>query len=105
MIVEIINFLHMTLIIGLLLSVIIPNKEYKILCLTFLLFIILQFIFNQGKCGLTQIEYMFKKDKYEEGFIYRLVTPVITIPECYFNKYLYLIHIILILSLGSQIYL
>ena len=104
MIVKIINSLHLLLTLSLILSVFIPNIKYKKTSLIFLLYIFIQYITNYGRCGLTEIEYLFKKDEYQEGFLYRLIKPVITVPEKYFNKYLYLIHIIWIISLGIQIY-
>jgi hypothetical protein len=104
MIVYIIKILHLILFIGLITSFFVDNKSYKILCLTFLIYILLQFLTNSGRCGLTEIEYMIMGAKYQEGFLYRLIKPVITVPEHYFNKYLYFFHILLIVSLGIQIY-
>jgi hypothetical protein len=104
MIVYIIKFLHLLLFIGLILSLFIKDKSYKILSLSFLIYILLQFLTNTGRCGLTEIEYMIMGAKYKEGFLYRLIKPVITVPESYFNKYLYFFHILLIVSLGIQIY-
>lgn len=104
MIVQIIQLLHLILVIGLLASVFVPNIDYKILCLVFLIYILFQYLTNYGRCGLTEIEYLFKKEKYKEGFLYRLIKPIITVPEKYFDKYLFLIHIIWIVSLIFQIY-
>jgi hypothetical protein len=104
MIVQIIRLLHLILVIGILASVFVPNKDYKIASLVFLIYILFQYLTNYGRCGLTEIEYLFKKEKYQEGFLYRLIKPIITVPEKYFDKYLFLIHIILIVSLSFQIY-
>jgi hypothetical protein len=101
----IINFLHLLLVFGLVISIFVPNKDYKIICLVLLTYILFQYLTNYGRCGLTEIEYLFKREKYKEGFLYRLIKPVITLPEKYFDKYLYIIHIFWIISLGIQIYL
>lgn len=103
MIQNIIQIIHLGLIIGVLSSIFIPDPHTKKLGLTFLLFTFAQYITNYGKCGLTEIEYAIKGEAYKEGFIYRLVKPIITMPEKYFDEQLYWIHLILILILGYQL--
>ncbi len=103
MIINIIQLLHLGLVLGLTSSIFIPNIQIKKLALTFLLFIFAQYITNYGKCGLTEIEYAIRGEEYKEGFIYRLVKPVITVPEKYFNEHLYWIHLMWILILGYQL--
>jgi len=103
MILKIIQLIHLILIIIIFSSVFIPNIEMKKLSLTFLLFIFAQFITNYGKCGLTEIEYAIRGEKCKEGFIYRLVKPIITMPEKYFDQHLYWIHVLWILILGYQL--
>ena len=71
--------------------------------MTLLLFIFIQFITNLGKCGLTELEYAIRGKKCKEGFIYRLVKPIITVPEKYFDQHLYWIHVLWILILGYQL--
>lgn len=102
-IISIINLAHGLLVFGLTISVFINNYQYKKVALTLLIFIMAQFVTNYGRCGLTEIEYLFKGEKYKEGFIYRLVKPVITIPENYFNKYFYIVHILWIGILWKQL--
>ena len=58
---------------------------------------------NYGKCGLTELEYLFKGEKYQEGFIYKTVKPIITVPENYFNNLLYIFHILWIGILWKQL--
>ena len=103
MIIKIIQLLHLILIITIFSSVFIPEKEIKKLSFTMLLFIFAQFITNYGKCGLTELEYALRGEKYKEGFIYRLIKPIITVPEEYFKKHLYWIHVLWILILGYQL--
>lgn len=103
----IINLIHHALVYGLVISVFVDNYAYKKLALTLLIFILAQFITNYGKCGLTELEYLFKGEKYQEGFIYRIVKPIITIPEKYFDNLFYVVHMlwigILWKQLGNQI--
>lgn len=54
------------------------NCLYKKAALIFILFLIVQFISKYGKCGLINIEKFFLKDKFKEGFIYRLIKPIIS---------------------------
>lgn len=102
-IIEIINLLHMILVVSLISSVFINNYEFKKIALTMLIFTFLQFITNYGKCGLTELEYLFKGEDYKEGFIYRLVKPVITVPEKYFDKYMHCLHTLWIIILWVQL--
>ena len=104
MIVTLINLLHLVLIISLIGSVFIPNIEFKKICFTLLIYILIQYITNYGKCGLTELEYIITGTEYKEGFMYRLIKPVITIPEEYFNKHMYWLHYLWILILGYQLY-
>ena len=100
----IINTLHILLYISLLSSVFIPVRKIKELSLIFLVFLMAQFIINQGKCFLTEVEYFFKKEKKSEGLLYRLIYPVIKRDEKYFNNYYYIIHILWIIILFYQIF-
>ena len=103
MLIKIIKLLHLLLILTIVSSIIIPNKQLKEFIFTLLIFIFIQYITNYGKCGLTEIEYLLKGEKYQEGFIYRLIKPIITISEKYINMYLYWFHILWILILGYQL--
>ena len=100
---KIIQLLHLILIITILISVFIPNLKLKKMSITLLLFIFFQFITKFGKCGLTELEYAIRGEKCKEGFIYRLVKPIITVPEKYFDQHLYWVHVLWILILGYQL--
>ena len=104
MIITIINFLHIILILFLSLSVFIDNYQIKQMAFILLLLIFGQYITNHGRCGLTELEYIFTQENYKEGFIYRTVKPVITLPENYFNKYYYVLHILWICILWFQLH-
>lgn len=113
MIAKIIQILHLLLIITIFISIFIPidlvinNYQFgyniKIYVLIFLLFLLAQYLTGYQRCGLTEWEYRFKKEKYKEGFLYRLIKPVITIPENYFRKYLIVLHLLWIAILVYQL--
>lgn len=103
MIVKLIQIIHLVICLGVIFSIFIPNLQFKKLALTFVIFLFYQYFTNWGKCGLTELEYVLKGENYKDGFIYRVVKPVITIPENYFNSYLYMAHIIWTLILAYQI--
>ena len=105
MIVFIIQILHLVLVLFLLSSVFINYLAVKTNALTILLFLLFHYITRYGRCGITELEYMFKGEKYQEGFLYRLIKPVITVPENYFNQWLFIIHLLWISILTYQIYL
>ena len=104
MIVKLIQTLHLVLVIILACSVFIPNRKIKEMALTLLIYILFQYVTNYGKCGLTQMEYLVMGEQYNEGFLYRLIKPIITVPEEYFEKHLFWIHIIYIFILAYQLY-
>ena len=99
----IIFILHIILCVAMFLSIFINNNTFKHLSLIILLFLLLHYVTNNNMCLLTELEYYFKKEKYKEGFLYRLIKPVLTTPEEYVNKYLYIIHILWILILIIQL--
>jgi hypothetical protein len=84
MISKIIQLLHLLLVIGIILSIFITNINIKQIFFTLLIFLFMQHIINYGKCGLTELEYIIKGEKY-------------------FNNYLYILHIIWIIILGYQL--
>jgi hypothetical protein len=93
MLIKIIQLIHLAIIILIISSVFVPNYEFKKKSLAFLIFIFIHWITNYGRCGLTEIEYFIKGEEYKEGFIYRIVKSIITVPENYFKNCLYIIHI------------
>lgn len=103
MIIRIIQLLHLILVVIILLSIFLPFIEIKHYSLVLLIYILIQYLTNYGKCGLTQIEYYIMGEKYQEGFLYRLIKPIITISESYFDNYLFILHIIYIIILAYQL--
>ena len=101
---KLIQLLHIILVIGLVLSIFINSFPYKHLALIFLMFLLLHYITNNNVCMLTELEYYFLGEKYQEGFLHRLIKPVLTTPEKYNEKYMYLLHIIWIYILFIQLY-
>lgn len=102
--------LHLILIIGVVSSLFMPYTDvndlryrFKLWIFIFLIYLLAQYLTGYQKCGLTEFEYYIKGENYKEGFLYRLIKPIITIPESYFRKYLMYIHIIWVLILGWQL--
>lgn len=104
MLVTLIRLIHFGLIVGIILSIFIPSIAYKKVILAILILLFLQYIFSWGRCSLTELEYMILgENEYKNGFIYRIVNPIITVNEAWFDCYLYLIHLLLIVILIIQI--
>ena len=102
---EIIQILHLALIVGIIVSVFINNCFVKQLALTFLIYLLVQYMFGLEKCGLTELEYwIVGEENHKQGFMYRLINPIIKIPEDYFNSGLLYTHVIWIIILVYQIY-
>jgi len=104
MLVELIKLIHIALIIAICLSVFIPNKQFKKIMLAILILLLIQYATGYGRCGLTELEYLFMGEQnYKSGFIYRMVNPVITIPESYLDSGVYVLHLLIIIILVIQI--
>jgi hypothetical protein len=103
MIIKIIQLLHFILVAIISFSIFLPFTEIKYNSLVLLIYILFQYLTNYGKCGLTQLEYYIMGEKYQEGFLYRLIKPVITVSESYFDNYLFILHIIYIIILAYQL--
>jgi hypothetical protein len=103
MLVNIIKLIHLVIIFFLLIGPIYPNKQFKKIIFILLLYLLFQYISGYEKCGLTELEYIVMKEKYQEGFIYRLINPIIKIPEKYFERYLLYIHLLYIIILYIQL--
>jgi len=101
--IKLIKIIHIKIIIFSILSIFIPYKNIKKYALIFLIFILFHYLTNNGKCGLTELEYLLLNKKYNSGFMYKIIEPIIIVPEIYFNNSLYLLHILWIIILLYQI--
>jgi hypothetical protein len=100
----IIRIIHFILVALIVISPFVNSIYLKKNILIFLIYLLFQYLTGYQKCGLTQLEYLAMGQKYQEGFLYRLINPWIKIPESYFDKWLFVVHIILIMVLIYQIY-
>ena len=101
---NIINMIHLILVIFIIISPFINVKEIKINVLIFLIYLLFQYLTGYNRCGLTELEYYFMKEEYKEGFLYRIISPIIKVPEKYFDNWLYVFHIIYVIILMYQLY-
>ncbi|XWV25761.1 hypothetical protein QJ857_gp1327 [Tupanvirus soda lake] len=105
LLVWLIKIVHLIIVVGVISSVFINVCYIKQLALTLLIFLMIQYILGYEKCGLTQLEYwILGEDKYQKGFIYRLINPIIKVPENYFYNGLLYLHILWVIILIYQIY-
>jgi hypothetical protein len=100
-----INIIHLLLILLIIASPFINNHTLKLNVLVLLFYILYQNVIGTGQCGLTKIEYLIMGRKYEQGFLYRIIHPMFNLPEKYFDSYVIIIHITLMLILLYQVYL
>jgi hypothetical protein len=103
MIVNIINTVHLIIVLAVISAPFINNYKLKETVFVFLIYLLLQYISGYERCGLTELEYLVMGEKYQEGFMYRLIKPLIKIPECYFDKYVIIIHFIYLYILYNQL--
>ena len=101
---NIIKLIHLIIVLSVISSPFINNLSFKKYIFYFLIYLLFQYLTGYEKCGLTDFEYYIMGEKYQEGFIYRIIKPLISVNENYFNKYLLLIHLIYILILYYQLY-
>jgi len=96
--------IHLILVIFIIISPFINVKEIKINVLIILIYLLFQYLTGYNRCGLTELEYYFMKEEYKEGFLYRIINPIIKVPEKYFDNWLYVFHVIYVIILMYQLY-
>jgi len=104
MLVNIIKIIHFIIVLIVFIAPFIDNLTLKQNVLVFLLYLLFQYLTGYQKCGLTELEYVVMGKEYEQGFLYRIINPIIKVPENYFNKWLILIHLFYVFILCYQIY-
>jgi hypothetical protein len=102
-IVILIQALHLFLVVGVIVAPFVPSFEYKQYALAFLLFLVLQFTLNHGQCGLTEIEGFVLGEKKVDGFLHRLITPVIQFNHSEFYNYVRIFHGVYIFLIVGQL--
>jgi hypothetical protein len=91
------------IILIIILSIFYNNIKLKEIVLSILILLMIKYLTGYDRCGLTEIEYLLKGEKYKEGFIYRIIKPILTIPEQYFENYLFILHSLYIIILITQL--
>jgi hypothetical protein len=103
MLANIIKLIHLIIVFLVAIAPLYPNRLLKKTVFILLLYLFFQYISGYERCGLTVLEYVIMGEKYQEGFIYRLINPIIKIPEKYFEQYLFYLHSIYIVILYMQL--
>jgi hypothetical protein len=103
MLYNIIQYIHVIIILIIILSIFYNNIKLKEIVLSILILLMIKYLTGYDRCGLTEIEYLLKGEKYKEGFIYRIIKPILTIPEQYFENYLFILHSLYIIILIIQL--
>lgn len=99
----IILLLHIIIFYFFALSPVIDNCRIKFISLILITFFTLQLSTKYGKCGLINIEKYFLKEKFKNGFVFRLIKPLICYKKNAIYKHYFLIMLIYILVLYIQI--
>lgn len=100
----IIESLHLFFYLLLLLSPFINDCAIKMNVWVLLAFILFHFTAKYGKCGIINIERLFLKENFKNGFFYKLIKPVIDHRKNIFFNKLYHLLIIYLVILTIQIY-
>lgn len=101
---QIINYLHLFLLIFLMISPFVNDCGLKMNAFIFITFIIFHFITKYGKCGIINIERFFLKDDFKNGFFYNLIKPVISYKNNIFYNNLFNLLVVYAIILFIQIY-
>lgn len=101
--VQLIRALHGIICIAIAIAPFVTWKPYRNTACVFLIYLLLQYITGYERCGLTVMEYLILGKKYESGFLYRLINPMIRVPEHYFDKYLIGVHLFYIYLLSDSL--
>ena len=100
----IIKTLHLLFYFLILISPFINDCALKMNVFIILIFIMFHFVSKYGKCGIINIERLFLKEQFKNGFFYKLIKPVIDYRKNIFFEKLYHLIIVYVLVLGIQIY-
>jgi hypothetical protein len=100
---DIILFFHIILFYILALSPLVTDCYLKKLILIIIVFLLFQYLLKYGKCGIINIERFFLKEKFKEGFFFKLIKPVICYKRNIIYKNYFMLIIIYILILFSQL--
>lgn len=100
---DIILFCHIALFYTLALSPLITDCYIKKIILILIMFLCVQYVAKYGKCGIINIEKFFLKEKFKQGFFYRLIKPVICYKQNIIYKNYFNIIIIYMLILYIQL--
>ena len=103
LLVGLIRIFHFIIVGLILISIFVDNCFFKLLVFILLVFLLLQYFFLKGHCGLTELEYLVMGENYKSGFMHRMISPFITVPENYINSIIFFIHILWMIILGVQI--
>lgn len=104
MLVNIIKIIHFIIVSIVIIAPFIDNSILKQNVLVFLIYLLFQYLTGYERCGFTELEYLVMGKEYEEGFLYRIINPIIKVPENYFNKWLILFHVFYVFILFCQLY-
>jgi hypothetical protein len=103
MLANIIKIIHFILVSIIITAPFINNETMKKNVLIFLIYLLFQYLTGYQRCGFTELEYLVMGKDYESGFLYRLINPLIKIPEEYFDKWLFGFHLLWICILLNQL--
>lgn len=102
--VQIVQIIHIGAIIAMVSAVFVKSIWFKQIILAVLILLMFQYLSGYGRCGLTELEYAILGEKeHKNGFIYRIINPMITVNETYINYGIYVIHVLLIAILFYQL--
>jgi hypothetical protein len=101
---NIIKLIHLILVIFIIIAPFVNNRQIKINIFIILVYLLFQYLTGYNKCGLTELEYYMMGKDYQQGFLYRLIGPVIKVSEDYFDKWIFIFHFIYVGILGYQLY-
>jgi len=91
---NIVSIIHLLLILFVLFAPLSSDREILTLHVKIAVSLILKWLLN-FKCAFTELEYLLRGIKKEEGFIYSILQPIVSINEYKFNYLIYSITLLL----------
>jgi hypothetical protein len=88
---NIITIIHIIFFYAIAFSPLYKNIEYKKLILIILIFLVIHFLMKYGKCGLINLENYIRGDDIHNGYLFKLIKPVICYKRNIFYKYFFII--------------
>lgn len=92
---NIVNVIHLAMILFGVIGPFTNNRTVLKLSLQLIIFVLFHWITKFGKCQLTELEARLRGQPRDQGYIYKILQPIINVREHHLNYVIYIVTVIL----------